>query len=1306
MACTDPIANQTRFLGASIQNYNASIGWGGSAGSCDITIVEDLCNTSKVEYDINGNVSIVTSSDMFNPPKIGSPVTFRFGIFSYTGILQSWTQNNKLDGKAYDIRLIDPSSILSGTQIILASYNGQTFGIPNLINAFAFIEYLYGNSAPLDPSLKALLDYTPIEKFGGADVNSAGINWNQVKIAIDIIANSGVNASFGRNLKFRDYEYYIDLSEVPFLERYFRLSGDSLSLLDIITQVCEYAGYDFFNELTYNNGKYYIRVRTVQRFTQPISAMKVDNAIGTTPNIRLNQGTISQFIGDGTGTVSNSRGLELRDEVTNCFMVGDYRSDMWQINYSGTTDGYTDTIWPYWGTNSYGYPILGNGVDDAHNFNLDTTEWGISGINGYYNITIQELRLASEGISSWETCLLTKHPELTNLQFCREVGTDWTNEEDFKQKAFAQAKLRALDIVDTSKTNVENMSKIDQEYKVIQLYNYIRNLATNYMGRKYMVALPYIASAVSQDEPLSLKLNFQPADSAWVDTTILDLAQDSLYLEKFRSDDGRIYGFVHFITDGDKMLDLAQIPQDSYVRISAYEAYVKCAVDEIVFLNPVTRTYPRAVITLPGMICLLPDDIAAGTAKQQFDAIQNPNATNPAANARTKNLQQPNMQNVPFSYGLQPIMPYGAAVPLQSTTLSYGPWVAYRNNIIFLAPAGQTRYIRETSLNPWTYGSTTMMNYAGHVLVDTQVTQQQVLELGNVEVAGAPVLVKIGNTLMAGGPEVTNIRVSVGINGLTTTYSFRTCTPNYGKVGEIKANALKMNGQWRNKIQRLFANAAIARIENPIVNSRNLVSNIMSRADRYSKQSAGTFLIAQNIEDPVSSGCYRTSIGLTDLRKCLPELAASSGSEYQLRAGMELGGLLRPFTTKSDSSHLSSFIDISKIKESQTSTTLTDIQKWNFTRFDSPYILPPVSGEGNPPICVTTLNPFLGSGYSSLGWLLGNSAGHDIEYIVRDGVYPTDLCIRHPQDNYSTENWYRAVALKGPLVIAGWGYDIYGKPVPNSGTNTAYFKNDWLRRPQDWKCGPVDLRWDESRGVWTSPPTPQLLQVEILDKIGDYYKCQLLNYQYGSCLKYGPDGNYINDPIITISSEYIAAISGMYGVVQYRPHDTLYDYSAIHPNYQQYELLWAHIPYFTVEPVNIIKTDNKWVTTTCRIKTATGFGHINNMVGTVYPCTDIPPISGYTYQAEIYSETGVIKLRQRQPYVQVLEPGQVDSMNTKVTLTRTSEEITWSSSSSIWAWTINNIPDDTYIALGYNYSTQEWFACGAQCYPSPVCGII
>lgn len=55
---------------------------------------------------------------------------------------------------------------------------------------------------------------------------------------------------------------------------------------------------------------------------------------------------------------------------------------------------------------------------------------------------------------------------------------------------------------------------------------------------------------------------------------------------------------------------------------------------------------------------------------------------------------------------------------------------------------------------------------------------------------------------------------------------------------------------------------------------------------------------------------------------------------------------------------------------------------------------------------------------------------------------------------------------KGPFYLSGWGYDICGLPVPSSGDGRIFDPDTPLDRAK-WKMGPVDLRWDDDRKVWT-----------------------------------------------------------------------------------------------------------------------------------------------------------------------------------------------------------------------------------------------
>lgn len=58
--------------------------------------------------------------------------------------------------------------------------------------------------------------------------------------------------------------------------------------------------------------------------------------------------------------------------------------------------------------------------------------------------------------------------------------------------------------------------------------------------------------------------------------------------------------------------------------------------------------------------------------------------------------------------------------------------------------------------------------------------------------------------------------------------------------------------------------------------------------------------------------------------------------------------------------------------------------------------------------------------------------------------------------------------LRGPLIMSGWGFDVAERPVPSVGSNAFQFDSNAVNNRGLWKSGPVDLRWDGQRKVWTA----------------------------------------------------------------------------------------------------------------------------------------------------------------------------------------------------------------------------------------------
>ena len=168
---------------------------------------------------------------------------------------------------------------------------------------------------------------------------------------------------------------------------------------------------------------------------------------------------------------------------------------------------------------------------------------------------------------------------------------------------------------------------------------------------------------------------------------------------------------------------------------------------------------------------------------------------------------------------------------------------------------------------------------------------------------------------------------------------------------------------------------------------------------------------------------------------------------------------------------------------------------------------------------------------------LSGTFGHDIEVVTRSSgaaileknagylsLLSTGFELGYTED-------YRFMAMRGPIMVHGWGYDLQGKPIPNSNETGVFsgqwdtainqsdfssttgwlnqdfwtsgspfsgqhrkdynlltdnFYSGWLQQPETWPAGPIDLRWDRQRSVWTVPNSYEFAFVDLETGIGGF----------------------------------------------------------------------------------------------------------------------------------------------------------------------------------------------------------------------------
>lgn len=102
------------------------------------------------------------------------------------------------------------------------------------------------------------------------------------------------------------------------------------------------------------------------------------------------------------------------------------------------------------------------------------------------------------------------------------------------------------------------------------------------------------------------------------------------------------------------------------------------------------------------------------------------------------------------------------------------------------------------------------------------------------------------------------------------------------------------------------------------------------------------------------------------------------------------------------------------------------------------------------------------SGYVGISGIYPSGSGSPVDF-----YFEKDHWARHTVETTGI----RAVGFKAPMTLTGWGYDVDGYPVPSETGDISKFHEESSWNPHLWKSGPVDLRWDYRRGVWTGNHT-------------------------------------------------------------------------------------------------------------------------------------------------------------------------------------------------------------------------------------------
>lgn len=209
-------------------------------------------------------------------------------------------------------------------------------------------------------------------------------------------------------------------------------------------------------------------------------------------------------------------------------------------------------------------------------------------------------------------------------------------------------------------------------------------------------------------------------------------------------------------------------------------------------------------------------------------------------------------------------------------------------------------------------------------------------------------------------------------------------------------------------------------------------------------------------------------------------ITSADGSQFNMGA-ISLDGLFVPYTTSSSpgSGLLPHFEYPSGVVDEQNSRTLNPFNPLN--------MIPIESGDQMASGNVGSGMPSGIEGY----WL---KYGHNIAMALS-----SDLLLDSGVEDFNFEEDYwsrgkvelsgiRSIAHRSPMVLSGWGYDTDGDPVP---ALSGEFHPELPYNSSLGKTGPVDLRWDNDRKVWTGGNTTRVF----LSKITNVYTPKSFSFE-------------------------------------------------------------------------------------------------------------------------------------------------------------------------------------------------------------------
>ena len=524
------LSSPVTFLGCTVLSFNGSLGFGSQETTLTVELIED-CNEGQVfAY---GSPDTLIGRPAFFPEESGGMA------FSFYGIITNWTKNDSSSGLTYSVTMTDPRRILENVAVIVDTYSGSIANAPNVYN-------VYGSYEP-----QAAIAAGNCSLFGtSGNINDRGMPYQKVISRLATWPGGLVVYSP------TGYPFTVNLSALPStLPEYYRVNGPAISLLQLITDVCEATGNDFY---VYLGSGDTIHIELINLKQNPTSFNWIQNYGVGNSSLKV---------------LDRSFGRELRTEKQKNLILGE------KVHYLNMA---TDFI-PFFGENTSCNPVIAEAGDQGScGFKVlvntaplaaSLRSPGVFATGGDVYVNEVDLRCnhdlwwhrvmykeSTEGLSQYallarqwivqatgqalpdpKSAVKTQELGLLSSAGHRSISDDQNNPNIFMSKVMIE--------------------RVNEDKK--KIFGYIESLANTYYGKQFVAKIydnicykptsEIIGGSVGGGDCITSEIAYSAVptnDGGWVEPGQSVIGVGDPYLGFFRQEDGRVGPFALFSVDG------------------------------------------------------------------------------------------------------------------------------------------------------------------------------------------------------------------------------------------------------------------------------------------------------------------------------------------------------------------------------------------------------------------------------------------------------------------------------------------------------------------------------------------------------------------------------------------------------------------------------------------------------------------------------------------------------------------------------------------------------------------------------------